>query len=360
MDPNDAQAPTAPRHHRQQILSVIGEHGQAAIAESHVLVVGCGALGCAAADQLARAGVGSLTLVDRDVVELTNLQRQTLYTESDIDRPKAHAAADRLRAVDSTLKIHPEVIDLTPATVLNLLKQQQPSVILDATDNFQTRYLLNDLCVSKHIPMVYGGVIDTRAMAMPVLPRVGPCLRCIHPRPPAPGTIETCDTAGVLGAAVQVAASLQVVEVLRIIMHAAPFICLTEQDVWSGTHRRLDLSHARDPECACCVHDAFHALEPNFTPQPVVICGQGAVQIAGAADDHAGTAPDFDLLGKRLAAHGTVKRADDVLRCVFRDERGDASGSVLSIVLFPDGRALVRGTSDVARARAVYARYVGV
>ncbi len=343
------------RHHRQAILPMVGAGGQDRLSRAHVWIVGCGALGCAAADQLARAGIGTLTLIDRDVVDLTNLQRQTLFVERDIDRPKASAAGDRLRALDSTLDLRASDADCTPAFVEQLIDAGKPDAILDGTDSFQTRYLLNDVAVRERIPLVYGGVIATHAMCMAVVPKRGPCLRCIEPAPPKPGTVETCDTAGVLAAAVQIAASMQVSEVLRLLLGEADGSWLIEQDVWDRTHRRIDMTAARDESCLCCGLGRYEFLDERSTPPSVVLCGRGAVQIAGCV----GGTIDMGSLNDRLRAHGPTTHEDSVLRCTLLAERADDGAGSLSLMVFPDGRALVRGTSDLVRARAVYARYVG-
>ena len=356
------------RHHRQAILPFIGEQGQRRLGDAKVWVIGCGALGCASADQLARAGVGSLTLVDRDVVELTNLQRQCLYTNADLDKPKAIAARDRLLAIDSGLNIVAHAADCTPAFVRTLLSTTPPDLILDGTDNFETRYLLNDAAIQAQIPLVYGGVIASRAMAMVVLPGHGPCLRCLHDDLPASGSMETCETAGVLASAVQVAASMQVVEVLRLLL--TPYrsttrtVMLTEQDVWEGSYRRLDVTRARRADCSCCAHKQFDHLNASTESCALTLCGKGAVQISPQANEGKNTI-DLCTLAERLRAHGVVKLADGMVRVDLAAEPCDdglmtPDASTISLLIFEDGRAIVRGTSLPQRARSVYARYVGM
>ncbi len=334
---------------------MVGARGQDHLARAHVWIVGCGALGCAASDQLARAGIGTLTLIDRDVVDLTNLQRQTLFTVQDIDRPKASAARDRLNAIDPALDLRASNADCTPALIEQLLEVGRPDAILDGTDNFQTRYLLNDASVRERIPLVYGGVIASRAMCMALHPAASPCLRCIEPSLPTPGTIETCDTAGVLAAAVQIAASMQACEVLRLLLGRSDGSWLVEQDVWERTHRRIDMTAARDESCPCCGLGRYEFLDERAAPPPVVLCGRGAVQIASRSQGDI----DMNVLADRLRAHGPTTHEDSVLRCTLPAERADDAAGSLSLLVFPDGRALVRGTSDLVRARAVYARYVG-
>jgi adenylyltransferase/sulfurtransferase len=312
--------------------------------------------------------VGSLTLVDRDVVELTNLQRQCLYTQTDLDKPKAIAARDRLLAIDSGLCISAHATDCTPAFVRTLLATELPDLILDGTDNFETRYLLNDAAVQAQIPLVYAGVIATRAMAMVVLPGHGPCLRCLHDEPPPSGSMETCETAGVLASAVQVAASMQVVEVLRLLLSPMPMenqhATLTEQDVWAGTHRRLDVTSARVPDCACCAHKSFEHLNASSESSAITLCGKGAVQVSPQSS----AGPDeIDLwaLAERLRAHGDVMQAEGLLRVDLAAEACDpglatVGSRCISLLIFEDGRAIVRGTALPQRARSVYARYIGM
>jgi len=343
---------------------MIGVEGQQRLARAHVWIIGCGALGCAASDQLVRAGVGGFTLIDRDIVELTNLQRQTLFTEHDLDEPKATAACARLRAIDDSIRLDAHNADCTPAFIERLLEAGTPDLILDGTDNFETRYLLNDVAVRERIPMVYAGVIGTRAMAMAILPEVvggGPCLRCIAPTPPAPGTVETCDTAGVLAPAVQIAASMQVAEAMRILLGHADGSWLIEQDVWERTHRKVSMDAARDDECVCCAHGRYEFLDHRSAGKGGgllgggVLCGRGAVQISPPT----GGIVDLDALGERLRAHGEVTVTEAFLRCVFSHEATENGEGTLNLMVFPDGRAIVRGTSDLVRARAVYARYIG-
>lgn len=365
------------RYHRQQILPGIGSAGQERIAAGHVVIVGLGALGCAVADHLARAGVGTLTLIDRDIVDRTNLQRQSLYTERDAGEglPKAVAARHRLTEVNSEITIRAHIADLTAANVDALLfgsrEVARPDVVLDGTDNFDTRYLLNDIAVRDGIPLVYGGVVGTRGMQMTIRPGVTPCLRCLFERPPMPGTQPTCDTAGVLGPVVAIVAGCQASDAIRLLLGDGDAISetLLEFDLWAGRRRRLDLAEARRADCPCCGRHEYEFLARNPDNQWAILCGQRAVQIMPASDtsDGGDREPggdirgllDLDALATCLAAAGEVEARPFMLRFVPHAERAEAGGC-LTITVFRDGRAIVAGTTEPDRARSVLAKYIGV
>lgn len=349
------------RYRRQTILPEFGAESQARLASSHALLVGVGALGCASADLLARAGVGTLTLVDRDVVELTNLQRQCLFDESDAAerRPKAEAAAARLARVNSSIRINPRVMDVTSRSLPRLLRDAKPDVIVDGTDNAGTRYLLNDAAVRDSIPFVYGGVIGTRGMQMTVLPGASACLRCVFEEPPATGAMPTCDTAGVLGPAVAIVAGCQSVDAIKVLVGRPDLIkpTLLEFDLWSTERRRLDLSAMCDPaarrSCPCCGKRSFEFIEGKHDDDAVKLCGQLAVQIGST-----GRECDLDQAARKLHAMSPRRVSPSLLRVLLADELAE-DGKPLEISLFADGRAIVTGTADPARARGVYAKYVG-
>ncbi len=345
------------RYHRQQILPGVGEQGQRRLAETHAAVVGLGALGCAIADHLARAGVGTLTLIDRDLVDHTNLQRQCLYTERDAAEglPKAEAARRRLAAVNSEITLHAHIADLTPANADGLLGS--PNILLDGTDNFETRYLLNDIAVRDSIPLVYGGVVATRGMQMTIRPGQTPCLRCLFEDPPAPGTQPTCDTAGVLGPVVAIVAACQAADALRCALGQGDQIAptLLEFDLWQGQRRRVDLANARRADCPCCGLRRFPFLEAGAGSTTLSLCGQRAVQIQPAV----GAGPvDLGVLAERLAAAGAVDARPFMVRFVVPGERAEGGGNVV-LTVFRDARAIVTGTSQPERARSLYARFVG-
>jgi adenylyltransferase/sulfurtransferase len=348
-------SPSPDRHHRQRILPFIGEAGQRAVASAHVVLVGVGALGCQAADLLVRAGVGTVTLIDRDVVELTNLQRQTLFAEADaVARlPKVQAAASRLAAIDASVTVRTVAADFSSRNAASILEEARAAspvtLLLDGTDNFETRYLINDLSVHARVPSIYAGVIASRAMAMAL--RSGenaPCLRCVFPEPPAPGSQPTCDTAGVLGAAVAVAASWQVALAMRVIVGETPEPVLHDGDLWSGSWRSIRVS--RDPACPCCGAGG----RPEFLEAPAShathLCGSDSVQVwPGDARRRL----DLAAIAERLRAGGVVSHTSFMLRFAPASE-------TIELSLFSDGRAIIRGTRDVAAARSAYAKYVGM
>jgi adenylyltransferase/sulfurtransferase len=373
------------------LLPPFGEDGQRLLGEARVAVVGCGALGCTMADLLARAGVGEVHLIDRDVVELTNLQRQTLYTEADAAAglPKSRAAARRLNAVNSAVRIHAHTADLTARNAERLLgpvlasattapaaapfgapaagpgPRTTPtpgarSLMLDATDNFETRYLLNDLSVKHGVALVYGGVVGTRGMQATFRPfgeRPTPCLRCIFDRPPPPGSTPTCDTAGVLGPSVVMVAAAQASDALKLILGQEHLLAnsLMDLDPWQDppVHRRLDLGRPR-PDCPACALRRFEFLD-GAGREDAALCGQDAVQVGEPADSPL----DLARVRERLAPHGDFALVGDMLlRGLFSAERNH-KGEPLALTLFSDGRAIVRGTTSSTRARTLYARYIG-
>lgn len=335
--------------------------------------MGCGALGSVIADLLTRAGVGTLTLIDRDIVELTNLQRQTLYDETDVAKcePKAEAAARKLRSINSSITIRPIVDDLNAVNAARIFDAAQPTLLIDGLDNFETRYLLNDLSVSKAVPYVYAGAVGTGSMTATFLPhspaphpwpdeQATPCLRCVFPEPPPPGSTPTCDTAGVLGPLTALTASLQAAEALKIMVGDYTRVnrSLLTVDLWTNEFRRLDVASAwRQGQCPCCGRHQFDFLHPAVDDAggPVSLCGRNAVQVQPSAAAGGGTAQlDFPTLAARLSAFGTVTHNPLLLRAQIRD--GD---SEFELTLFPTGRAIIKGTTDPGRARALYARYIG-
>jgi adenylyltransferase/sulfurtransferase len=361
------------RYHRQMLLPEIGEEGQRRLVGSRALLVGCGALGCAIADLLVRAGVGELTIIDRDVVEKTNLQRQVLYDEGDARAalPKAEAAAKRLGRVNSGVRVRPLVADFTHENAEELLGQGgvgrggRPGVLLDGTDNFLARYLLNDLAVKHGIPYVYGGAVAVRGMAMTVVPGAGPCLRCLFPEPPpggvAGGGAATCDTAGILGPVAAVVGAIEAAEAIKVLIGRADLCTrgLLELDLWSERWRRL-VGVAADPACVCCAQRRFEFLEGKMAQEAAVICTRtdgGSVQVRPSRES-AGAALDLEAIAQRLRAHGEFTVNQHLLRGVLEREPSDG-GYPIVLTLFRDGRAVVKGTTEVSVARGIYARYIG-
>lgn len=339
----------ASRYHRQMLLPGFGAAGQARLAASHAAVVGCGALGTTIADQLARAGVGTLTLIDRDIVEWTNLQRQVLFTESDARDaiPKALAAANRLAQVNSLVHVRPVVADINPRSAEHLCGSAD--VILDGTDNFQTRYLLNDVCVKTGTPLVYGGVVGTTGMTITILPRETPCLRCVFPEPPAPGSSPTCDTAGVLGTMAAVVASIQATEALKVLLGRFDLLrsSLAQFDIWNNVRRTIVLDSIDRSGCPCCSESRFEFLDAA-TDATSTICGSDSVQVLPGALVRL----DLADIAASLTPHGTFTATGFLVRGELREHAG------IRLTIFRDGRAIVHGTSDPLRARSLYSRYI--
>jgi adenylyltransferase/sulfurtransferase len=336
---------TDARYSRQTVLAEIGPEGQQRLAAATVMVVGCGALGSVHCQLLARAGVGRLVVVDRDLVEESNLQRQLLYDEEDVARGwcKAEAAAHRLRRVNSRIEVEARAEDLGPGNVVALVADAD--VVLDGSDNFETRYVLNDACVQRGTPWVYGGVIGTVGMAMTILPGRGPCLRCVFPEPPGPGASATCDTVGVLNAAPVVIGGVQVAETIRLLVegevHEPGLLSL---DLWRGSWRTFRVS--RDPSCPCCAEGRYEYLGVDRVSRTTTLCGADAVQVAPPTPVQL----DLEELATRLGRVAEVRATELLLR---------ARVEGVELVVFADGRAIVRGTTDEGLARALYARFVG-
>ncbi len=332
------------RYSRQILFAGIGEEGQEALLGSHAAIVGCGALGSFQAAALARAGVGRITIIDRDYVEPSNLHRQWLFDEHDAAEgmPKAAAAERRIARLNSAITVRGVIADLTAANIAEVLAGA--AVILDGTDNFDTRYLINDFAVSRGIPWIYGAAVGSYGLTMPVIPGCTACLRCVYPEPPS-GAQPTCDTAGVIGPIVSLIASLQVADSLKILSGRAELVRprITTADVWEGGIREVE-GPARDPECPTCARREFPFLEEPARA-PAVLCGRNAVQIHERS-----RMVDLGELRARLEKLGEVRANEFVLR--FLVER-------FEITVFADGRAIVKGTNDVGLARSLYARYVG-
>lgn len=332
------------RYSRQILFAGIGEAGQERLLSSHAAIVGCGALGSFHAVALARAGVGRLTIIDRDYVEPSNLQRQWLFEESDAAEalPKAAAAAQRLARINSEIRVTAVVKDLTHSNIADLLLGID--IILDGTDNFETRYLLNDFSISRGIPWIYGAAVGSYGLSMPVIPGRTACLRCVYPQPPS-GAQPTCETEGVLNAVTSAVASVQVGDALRILAGDAAGVRprITTIDVWTGVVRQID-QPAADPSCQTCVRRQFVHLEGQGRA-PISLCGRDAVQI------HERSRPiDLQELRQRLAPLAPVRANEFALRFF---------PAPYEITIFPDGRAILKGTTDIGVARGLYAKYVG-
>ena len=331
------------RYSRQISYPKIGLAGQEKIRAASVAIVGCGALGSFAAEALSRAGVGRIDLIDRDYVDQSNLQRQFLYSEADAnaESPKAVAASRRLKEVNSSIDYRVHVADLTPSNAEELLGGAD--VVVDGTDNFETRYLVNDVCVKHAIPWVYGAAVASYGVAMPVWPGHGPCLACVYPEPPA-GIQPTCDVNGVIAPATASVAALQVAMTLRFLVGWSDFQArIHSSDVWDGTSRLVSAG-PRDVGCPVCEHRQFRFLDGRRSA-PVSLCGRNAVQL------HVSSRPlDLQELASRLRPLGTVRVNEFALRMELPKYQ---------VTFFPDGRAIVKGTTDIGTAKGIYAQLVG-
>jgi len=337
--------PADSRYSRQSRFAPVGDEGQRRIREASVVVVGCGALGTVEAEILARAGVGRLRLIDRDFVEYSNLQRQFLYSEADAEAalPKAAAAAKRLALINSEVEIEPMVADLTPASAEELL--EDVDLIMDGTDNFEARFLMNDFAVREEIPWIYAAAVGSYGVKLPVIPGQTACLRCVYPEPPQ-GSQPTCETDGVLAPITATIAALACGDALKILARGVDSIVarLTTVDVWSGEIRQTKPPLC-DPACPCCVRRDFVHLNGQRRA-PISLCGRNAVQI------HERSRPvDLIELAKKLAPLASVRSNDFAVRALVES---------FELTVFPDGRAIIKGTTDPGVARSVYARYVGM
>jgi adenylyltransferase/sulfurtransferase len=332
------------RYSRQVLFPGIGPEGQARLAQGRIAIVGCGATGACVSGLLARAGVGHLLIIDRDYVESSNLQRQSLFDEADAAEslPKAVAAARKIAAFNSDVQVQAEVADLTPENIEALLGDA--NLLLDATDNFETRYLINDFAVKHGKPWIYAAAVAAYAVTMNIIPGETACLACMFPAPPE-GTVETCDTAGILNSAVNLVGSIQATEAIKFLVGAKDKLrrTLLSFDVWSNEQAEIAADRPR-PGCQACEKREFIHLAGERRPQ-ITLCGRNSVQI------HERNRPvDFAEMSARLGAHGAVKHNAFVLK-FWRDP--------YEMTLFPDGRAIIKGTDDTAVARSLYARFVG-
>jgi adenylyltransferase/sulfurtransferase len=330
------------RYSRQIRFEGLGEGGQEKLLAATVAIVGCGALGSFHAGAMARAGVGRLILIDRDYLETSNLQRQWLYEETDVQRalPKAAAAAAHVREINSACLVDAHIADLTAANTEELL--DGAAVILDGCDNFETRYLINDYAVSRGVPWIYGGAVGSYGIVMPVMPGETACLVCVYPQPPG-GAQPTCETMGVLNPVTSMVASLQCAEATKILAGVEPADRITTIDIWTGLIRQVRRP-SRDPGCRVCADRNFEYLNAAKRT-PISLCGRNAVQI------HERMRPlDLAALRRNLEPLGDVRANEFALRFF---------PAPYEMTVFPDGRAIIKGTTDIGVARSLYARYVG-
>jgi adenylyltransferase/sulfurtransferase len=337
----------AGRYARQTLLFPHGAADQARLARARLLVLGLGALGSTLADLLVRAGVGFVRLVDRDVVELSNLHRQALYDEADAreGRPKAIAAADRLSAVNVGVQLEPLAVDFDADNAESLLTDVD--LALDATDNFEARYLLNEAAVKLGRSWIYSAVVGSYGATTTIRPGQSPCLRCVFPVQPAPGSTPTCETAGILGPIAALIGSIAAAEALKLLIGAEQHLRpgLLWADLWAGSFQTTPLPALR-ADCPVCQRHRFELLDRPAARSTASLCGRNAVQVRPSVR----RAVDLPALAARLAPIGEVRCGAHLLR--FR--AGDHE-----LTVFPDGRAIVRGTEDPATARQIYARYIG-
>jgi adenylyltransferase/sulfurtransferase len=335
------------RYSRQILFRGIGEAGQRRLLEARAVIIGCGALGTAQAEALARAGVGKLRIVDRDFVEASNLHRQTMFTEQDARErlPKAIACENHLARINSETRTEVEILDVNHSNVERIIEGSD--VVLDGTDNFATRYLINDACVKHKITWIYGAAVGSYGVTMTVRPHMTPCLRCIFSEAPAAATAPTCDTAGVIMPIISIVAAVQIAEAIKLLtgqddkLHAS----LMQFDVWENEWRRLRLNQP-DPECPTCGLGSYDTLNADAGDFATSLCGRNAVQL----NPRLVTRIDLVALADRLRPAGEVH----INPYLVRLRAGE-----YELTVFPDARAIIRGTDDVTTARSLYARYVG-
>jgi adenylyltransferase/sulfurtransferase len=349
LDDHSMNQPQTSRYDRQARFAPVGEAGQRQLAKARALVCGCGALGSVVAETLVRAGVGFVRIVDRDFLELNNLQRQVLFDEHDVadGLPKAIAAANKLSRINSDVEIEPVVADVTHQNLGKLAGDVD--MLLDGTDNFATRFLLNDFAVKNNKPWVYGGCIGAEGQTMTILPGDTACLACLMADVPPPGTTPTCDTAGIIAPIIGVIASIESAEALKILSGHREAVSrrLTIMDLWDNQIRSVDLSRLRDSgDCRVCKHQEFAWLNGERGSTSAVLCGRNAVQLSAPT----GATASLDDIAARLAGVGSIQRNAFLLRLTL-------DGYVLTV--FPDGRTIVSGTNDIATARTLHARYIG-
>jgi len=333
------------RYLRQITFRELGEDGQKRLLSAKVLLVGCGALGSAIAISLVRAGIGFLRIVDGDIPELVNLHRQFLFDEQDVSKriPKALVAKERLAGMNSSVKIEGVVAELYADNIEKLAKDVD--LILDGTDNLETRYLINDFSVKSRIPWIYGAVIGASGMVMPIIPEKTPCLRCLFPNPPKPGEIPSCETEGVLNPAPIVVSGIEVIEAIKLLSQKAePLKGVLGFNLWNESFSCVELKI--NPKCKTCQEKKFEFLEKKRTDWSTSLCGRNAVQISPAEPVEL----NLEELKTRLEPIGRVYYNGYLLEAELEGYR---------MILFPDARAIIYGTTEEAKARGIYRRYLG-
>ena len=357
------------RYHRQMLLPGFGEEGQRKLSASTALVLGCGALGTVIADMLARAGVGHLVIVDRDFIEITNLQRQVLFDEQDVADaiPKAEAAKRKIARINSQVRVTAIVDDVNYRNIAKYAAGAH--ILVDGVDNFETRYLANDWAVKHGIPYIYGGAVGTVGASFAILPhtpdgdapwetlsdgKATPCLRCIFEQAPPPGLNPTCETVGVIGPVVSIIANFEVAETLKVLTGNLDRVCPTmlNVDLWTNAIMQLKVARAWEAgDCPCCKHRRFEYLDGKAGSSATTLCGRDAVQLTHKQFD---ARLDFDEIAARLRRHGKVTANNFMIRADITE-----GGNPYELTLFTDGRAIVKGTGKEDVARSVYAKYIG-
>lgn len=341
------------RYHRQYLFHKIGLEGQKKISSSRVTLIGCGALGTVIASALVRGGVGCLRIVDRDFIELNNLQRQVLFDEEDIRQnlPKAVAAKRKLEVINHQVEIEAVVSDANYTNIEMLI--EGADLVMDGTDNFEVRYVINDACIKHQKPWVYGGCIGDHGMSLTVIPGKTPCLACLFESAPPPELTPTCDTAGIISPIVNIIASLQVTEAIKILVGRTGEMSggLYSFDVWTRKSHVFGNAQAIDPNCEVCQKGNYQYLKGEKGVRTTSLCGRNAVQISRDKPLEI----SFPVISDKLKQVGEVSFNNFMLKCALKE-----SGNDYEITLFPDGRAIIKGTSDIPRAKSIYAKYVSV
>jgi molybdopterin-synthase adenylyltransferase len=334
------------RYSRQEILQKIGDEGQKKLLNSSVAIVGCGALGTVAANNLARAGIGKISIIDRDFVELNNLQRQMLFDENDVGAPKAVAAAKKIASINSDIEVQPIIKDVNYTNIEEILSDVD--LVIDGTDNIQTRMLINDVCVKNRIPWIYTGAIGTSGMSMNILPDKA-CIRCLYPGIPKAGSLPTCDTMGVLNTITVIMGSIETTEAIKILLGFYDEIESTNShllvyDTWNQSFDSIIVK--KNDKCECCGNENYEFIDSDEQEIITSLCGRNAIQITPADPKEL----SLKSIGQKLENLGTVKCSDFIM--LFKNDETEIS-------LFRDGRAIIKGTNDEMVARTIYARYIG-
>lgn len=338
------------RYVRQAAFYGIGNQGQKKLLEKAAVLVGCGALGCTSANLLIRSGIRYLKIVDRDYIEKSNLQRQSLFDEDDIRKnlPKAVAAQQKLQKINSEVQTESVVADLNPSNIDYILGNT--NIVIDGTDNFETRFLVNDYCVKKGIPWIYGACIGSTGLTMNIIPSKTPCLRCVLENIPPFGTTETCDTDGIIAPIASMIASVQVAEALKVLTDNLDTLRkgLLKIDLWRNEMRMLHTEEIRGKiDCMACKQHQYEFLSREKYSIATSLCGRNAIQIL----HHNGSNLNLEKLALRLRALGDVSSNNFLLR--FKVD-------AYELTVFPDGRSIITGTTDASIAKTLYAKYIGM